>query len=145
MLLNQINIMKTNLPQIQNLCSPRYSSNILSGSSVLPRVKFHPQYLVFVLQLEKNTIIFINVKWYTIFLSALYNNACQSEACPISPNSDISSSFRIAMYVYNLMVFWLIEMFVLTLIDMCRKTRQHHETNLTSLRRLRSGSKVIKN
>lgn len=145
MLLNQINIMKTNLPQIQNLCSPRYSSNILSGSSVLPRVKFHPQYLVFVLQLEKNTIIFINVKWYTIFLSALYNNACHSEACPISPNSDISSSFRIAMYVYNLMVFWLIEMFVLTLIDMCRKTRQHHETNLTSLRRLRSGSKVIKN
>lgn len=106
MLLNQINIMKTNLPQIQNLCSPRYSSNILSGSSVLPRVKFHPQYLVFVLQLEKNTIIFINVKWYTIFLSALYNNACHSEACPISPNSDISSSFRIAMYVYNLMVFW---------------------------------------
>lgn len=106
MLLNQINIMKTNLPQIQNLCSPRYSSNILSGSSVLPRVKFHPQYLVFVLQLEKNTIIFINVKWYTIFLSALYNIACHSEACPISPNSDISSSFRIAMYVYNLMVFW---------------------------------------
>lgn len=106
MLLNQINIMKTNLPQTQNLCSPRYSSNILSGSSVLPRVKFHPQYLVFVLQLEKNTIIFINVKWYTIFLSALYNNACHSEACPISPNSDISSSFRIAMYVYNLMVFW---------------------------------------
>lgn len=102
---NQINIMKTNLPQTQNLCSPRYSSNILSGSSVLPRVKFHPQYLVFVLQLEKNTIIFINVKWYTIFLSALYNNACHSEACPISPNSDISSSFRIAMYVYNLMVF----------------------------------------
>lgn len=37
-----------------------------------------------------------------------------------------------------------IEKFVLTLIDMCRKTRQHHETNLTSLRRLRSGSKVIK-
>lgn len=106
MLLNQINIMKTNLPQTQNLCSPRYSSNTLSGSSVLPRVKFHPQYLVFVLQLEKNTIIFINVKWYTIFLSALYNNACHSEACPISPNSDISSSFRIAMYVYNLMVFW---------------------------------------
>lgn len=106
MLLNQINIMKTNLPQTQNLCSPRYSSNILSGSSVLPRVKFHPQYLVVVLQLEKNTIIFINVKWYTIFLSALYNNACHSEACPISPNSDISSSFRIAMYVYNLMVFW---------------------------------------
>lgn len=145
MLLNQINIMKTNLPQTQNLCSPRYSSNILSGSSVLPRVKFHPQYLVFVLQLEKNTIIFINVKWYTIFLSALYNIACHSEACPISPNSDISSSFRIAMYVYNRMVFWLIEMFVLTLIDMCRKTRHHHETNLTSLRRLRSGSKVIKN
>lgn len=106
MLLNQINIMKTNLPQTQNLCSPRYSSNTLSGSSVLPRVKFHPQYLVFVLQLEKNTIIFINVKWYTIFLSALYNNACHSEACPISPNSDISSSFRIAMYVYHLMVFW---------------------------------------
>lgn len=38
-----------------------------------------------------------------------------------------------------------IEKFVLTLIDMCRKTRQHHETNLNSLRRLRSGSKVIKN
>lgn len=38
-----------------------------------------------------------------------------------------------------------IEKFVLTLIDMCRKTRQHHETNLTSLRRLLSGSKVIKN
>lgn len=38
-----------------------------------------------------------------------------------------------------------IEKFVLTLIAMCRKTRQHHETNLTSLRRLRSGSKVIKN
>lgn len=37
-----------------------------------------------------------------------------------------------------------IEKFVLTLIDMCRQTRQHHETNLTSLRRLRSGSKVIK-
>lgn len=38
-----------------------------------------------------------------------------------------------------------IEKFVLTLIAMCRKTGKHHETNLTSLRRLRSGSKVIKN
>lgn len=112
MLLNQINIMKTNLPQTQNLCSPRYSSNILSGSSVLPRVKFHPQYLVFVLQLEKNTIIFINVKWYTIFLSALYNNACHSEACPISPNSDISSSFRIAMYIVCIQSYGLLTVYM---------------------------------